>query len=248
MNEELEGNTLVAEIKEAAKHPAISVRDAIGKAPQVANELIRLLLTQHRPLLAELYNSSRSAREMYERSIDRWNPLDMRTVENLGTVLQWVLRHGLGGVNYGLFGMVQQSSANVYSAILMFECDKFIRAFKTQLDLPDLEAGPMFLGQPFTRILRAAGNQYRHGLLWMSNPDAKKIDDVQTLSAIGVRDVSSADVPSQVLGIIGGASYFEFEDSLFESLFSITEHAGGSSHLGRSNGFSAATPGNRSPS
>jgi len=223
--EDNSGEQLLEAIEEARNEQerGLSYPEIARKFPQLIDAALRFGISQHRPLLSFLYYNSQAARTMHEGTRGRWTPLVIEQGMGISGLLSWIVKHGLGALNYGSFSMLQASSANVYAAILIFESDKLIRGYKKALNLEKLEVGPEFKGQKFSRVLRAAGNQYRHGDAWKTNADAETIDDAKVLADIGIDDVSSADVPYNVLRVVGGSSYFDFEESLLGALAELTK-------------------------
>lgn len=214
-----------AELQEAASNPNLRPRELFVKFRTLVHELMRLYLSQHRPLLSYLYNASRDATALYQEAKARYRPMDESARANLtlATFLGWLQKDGIGILNYWPFALLQQSSANVYAAILLFECDKLIREQKRFLEISgELETGPQFAGHHFSRIIRAAGNQYRHGATWPEDATLGQ-EDAQVLRDIGVTNLRAPTAQAETLALIGGSTYFDFEERFIKSVVEIGE-------------------------
>lgn len=225
-----EQQKVVEEFKRAAAQPRQTIQEAIRKSPNLARGVFRFYFSQVRNVLAFLYNGAIDARSLLGETRKRFQPLETIKVElkdqpGIAGVFEWLKKYGVDALDYWPFALAQEASANIYAAILLFEVDKLIRQLKKTLALPDVETGPMFAGQPFSRIVRAAGNQYRHAAEWADCASLDR-DDATVLKRIGVADVTSASVPSDVLAIIGGSNYFEFEANVQAAVFELLEKVG----------------------
>lgn len=226
VNDHNDSREVLEELKAASAKPRLTPRELVQQQPKFVRTVMQLVFAQWRPLLSFLYNASRDARKLLADSKAKWElrPPALKPDESIAGLIAWIQNNGIDAFNHLPFQLLQEASANVYAAILLFECDKLVRQVKKTMDAGDREAGPAFSGEPFSRILRAAGNQYRHGNDW---PDVSTlgIEDARVLTAIGVTDVRAVNAQAEILAIVGGSGYFDFEENLLATITELLQNS-----------------------
>jgi hypothetical protein len=206
---------------------------ALTTRPGLAALAVNAFLSTNRPTLSMLYSSARSSDELRagldERSQSKSSD-GLKGLELVATLFGFV--HN---------ARVQAYTASAYASALLLLVDNGFYELKYVGDIDkDRHGGPLFQGQEFSRLVRAATNQLRHGHGWRGEPQHSMAkQNIATLRAIGIEDVVSNSVPMLVLNVIRGDSYFEFEKSLGEALLCII--------LGKSNAEIYAENGGKSP-
>lgn len=201
-----EFDKLLTKIQESPLFEQIKAK--LEANPDSVKAFVPLVLSQFRPVFANLYMLAKSARELHKAFEARQPSPTPRSAMMLMNFFTQQFS----------FGQFQILSGDAYATSLLLMIDSIFVSFRSiHQEGRGCDASGPFSGYPLWRVVHAATNHARHSHNWRKAKDIHSIPDVKLLEALGI-SVLSDPVCLSVLEAVGGSNYFDFEDQVNAAL------------------------------